>query len=88
MIKEMVEKYNYDYNVKEKVDKMLTERRMAKAIVTENKHAQANFNDISRQKARFQKKQLKLKSLHAQHNAHENEVFVREKAAEFNNRWE
>ena len=39
MIKEMVEKYNYDYNVKEKVDKMLTERRMAKAIVTENKHA-------------------------------------------------
>jgi hypothetical protein len=47
MVKEMVDKYNYDDNVKEKVDKMLSQRHMAKAIVTENKYAMPNFKDIA-----------------------------------------
>ena len=53
MIKEMVENYNYDDTVKEKVDKMLNERHMAKAIVIENKHAMPNFKEISKQNARY-----------------------------------
>lgn len=44
----MVNDYNHNDDVKEKVDKLLNERHVEKPKVTENKYAMPNFKDIAK----------------------------------------